>query len=725
MTVSLKDFIETHGKTLGEKIEKELTPIYNPMREDSRYDETIKSLLRKPFPVQEQIIKGLSKALYKENRNNLFVCGEMGTGKTFLGLSVIATSPKPLRSLIVCPGHLVEKWTREAKTTIPGIKTIDLAVNNTISILDALRHERKPRQHEIWVISKDKAKLSYRWAPAYTTSKTSKYPICPSCGKNPMSSDDEILTINMLTKKPCKCHCKSPLWQALPKPRRYAPAEFIKKYLKNAFDMTILDEVHDYKAGDTLQGHAMGQLAGSSKYFLGLTGTLNGGYADNLFYLLYRLEPSRLKEFGYKGLEKWQRTYGVIEEVKDLEEKAHVYGRIKRKNIVIKKRPGVAPEVIGRFFLDKSCFIRLADVIEGLPPYDEIVTTVEMLPEQKKAYKTLEDKLRKAVTKHRMRATASMLQSLLCYPDSCTTFPEHIEIKAVDKESGAITILETIKAPRLEINCLLPKEKELVRIISEEKKQGRKTLLYVTFTGTRDIRQRVKEALESENFKVSILPETIEPKKREQWIEKNCHDTDTLITNPELVKVGLDLIQFPTVIFYQTGYNIFTLRQAARRSWRIGQTKPVKVHFFTYQNTMQETAITLIAKKLEIALLVEGDLPEGLAQYQAEGGSLVEEMTKALIEGRNYTGAETAWANFRKREIESSLDITQKETIFTEKTDTKITKTKPLTKTTITENTIINVTIIEGKKKKTSKLSVRYGELDEALKGKTAQYAMF
>jgi hypothetical protein len=135
--------------------------------------------------------------------------------------------------------------------------------------------------------------------------------------------------------------------------------------------------------------------------------------------------------------------------------------------------------------------------------------------------------------------------------------------------------------------------------------------------------------------------------------------------------------------------------------------------------------VSLIAKKLEIALLVEGDLPEGLAQYQVEGGSLVEEMAKALVENRSYSGAETAWANFRKREIESSLDITKKETVFTEKQDTKVSKTKPPAKTTVTENTVVNITIMEGKKKKTSKLSVKYGDLNETLKGKVAQFAMF
>ena len=716
MTISLKDFIERHGKALGEKIEKELTPVYNPMKDNT----TIKPLQRTPFPVQEEIIKGLAKALYQKDRKKLFVCGEMGTGKTFLGLAAIAMSPKPMRSLIVCPGHLVEKWARETKLTIPNVKVTDLAVKNVITILDKLRHEKTPlKTHEVWIISKERAKLSYRWGAAYTTTKTSGYPKCPDCGENPKDKDDEILSIETLNKKRCICQCKSPLWQALPKIRRYSPAEYIKKYLKNTFNMVILDEIHDYKAGDTLQGHTMGQLVSSSTYFLGLTGTLTGGYADNLFYLLYRLAPQTLKEFGYGGVEKWQKAYGVIEEVRKIDEEDHAYGRIKRKNVIVKKRPGVSPEVIGKYFLDKSCFIRLADVIDGLPPYDEIVTSIEMEASQRKAYIELEVNLRKAVQKYKMKATAPMLQALLSYPDSCTTYPEFIEIKG-NKETN--NVLDTITADKLTTK-VLPKERELLNIVKKEKEEKRKVLLYLTFTGTRDIRQRLKAVLEKSKYAVGILPETIEPKKREKWIEQNSHHFDVLITNPELVKVGLDLIQFPTIIFYQVGYNIFTLKQAARRSWRIGQTRPVKVHYITYKNTMQETALTLIAKKLEIALMVEGDLPEGLAQYQTEGGSLAEEMAKALVEGRKYSGAETAWANFRKKEIESSLGMGKKETIFTEKKQKK--RKAPEVKTTITDNTVIKISIIEGKRKKVSNLSVRYGELDTVLQGKTVQFALF
>jgi len=718
MSVTLMEFIEKHGKALGEKVERELTPVYNPL--DTSPGLEMKPLLRAPFPVQEEIIKGMAKAMYRLDRKKLYIGGEMGVGKSFLSLGVISMAPRPMRSLVVCPGHLVEKWIREAKATLPDVRVVDLAVKDAISVLDKLRGEKAPlRQHEVWVISKERAKLSHGWAPAFVTSRLSEFPTCPECGSVVKDADDEIVLVSTLAKKRCKCQCGSPLWQAIPKPRRYAPAEFIKKYLRGKFGLVILDEVHEFKAGDSLQGAVMGQLSVSAPYFLGLTGTLNGGYADNLFYLLYRLQPGRFADFGYAGAEKWQRAYGVVEETKLLEDTDHAYGRIKRRNVVIKKRPGVSPEVVGKFFLDKSAFIRLADVIDGLPPYDEVVTAVEMERVQKKAYKNLEQELRAAVKSYKMKATGAMLQSLLCYPDSCVVFPEHIEIK--DKEAQ---ILASISAPKLDI-ALLPKEKELLNIVKEEKAQGRKVLLYLTFTGNRDTRARLKGVLEGKGYTVGVLPETIEPKKRESWIDQNAHMFDVLITNPELVKVGLDLIQFPTVVFFQVGYNIFTLRQAARRSWRIGQKLPVKVYYLTYRNTMQETAISLITKKLEIALMVEGDLPEGLAQYQVEGGSLIEEMAKALVDGRTYSGAETAWANFRRKEVESSLGIGKKETIFTEKTINSVAKPKPVITTTVIENTVVNVTIYEGRGKRQSTLSVKYGDLDTTLKGKVAQFSLF
>ena len=66
------------------------------------------------------------------------------------------------------------------------------------------------------------------------------------------------------------------------------------------------------------------------------------------------------------------------------------------------------------------------------------------------------------------------------------------------------------------------------------------------------------------------------------------------------------------------------MRQASRRSWRIGQTEPVQVVFMAYRNTLQADALKLVAKKLQSSLAVEGELPEdGLAAYGDAGDDLM------------------------------------------------------------------------------------------------------
>src|SRR6516164_3320475 len=79
----------------------------------------------------------------------------------------------------------------------------------------------------------------------------------------------------------------SPLWQAdADKIRRMAPIEFIGRYMPEWFDYAICDEIHQL-AGDTAQGNALGTLASCTDRIVGLTGTLLGAYADDLFNTLF------------------------------------------------------------------------------------------------------------------------------------------------------------------------------------------------------------------------------------------------------------------------------------------------------------------------------------------------------------------------------------------------------------------------------------------------------
>ncbi len=62
--------------------------------------------------------------------------------------------------------------------------------------------------------------------------------------------------------------------------------------------------------------------------------------------------------------------------------------------------------------------------------------------------------------------------------------------------------------------------------------------------------------------------------------------------------------------------SVYAMHRASRRSWRIGQTQPVKVLFMAYRNTLHADALKLVAQKLPSSLAVEGELPEdGLAAY--------------------------------------------------------------------------------------------------------------
>ncbi|KAG0755037.1 hypothetical protein G6F22_020744 [Rhizopus arrhizus] len=107
---------------------------------------------------------------------------------------------------------------------------------------------------------------------------------------------------------------------------------------------------------------------------------------------------------------------------------------------------------------------------------------------------------------------------------------------------------------------------------------------------------------------------------------------DALVCNPELVKTGLDMLEFPTILFMQTGYNVYTLQQAARRSWRIGQTREVDVDFLGYQGTAQMRCLQLMAQKIAVSQSTSGDMPDsGLDTLNQGGDSIEVALAKQLV----------------------------------------------------------------------------------------------
>ena len=210
------------------------------------------------------------------------------------------------------------------------------------------------------------------------------------------------------------------------------------------------------------------------------------------------------------------------------------------------------------------------------------------------------------------------INTLMSYPDR----PFDNE-PIIDPVTGEIIV----EPPELPKDSVYAKERKLIELVKDNLSDRRKVFTYCQYTGVKDVTSRLQNLLLDEGINAEILRYTVKPEKREEWIQEKVNSgTDVVIANPKLVQTGLDLYDFPTLVYYQTGYSIFNLRQASRRSWRIGQDKDVNVHYLYYRPTMQEKAMKLMGSKLEASLAIEGKFSEEGLLAMTQG----EDMTTAI-----------------------------------------------------------------------------------------------
>ena len=582
------------------------------------------------------------------------------------------------RILVLCPPHLVPKWKREVEMTVPGARAVIVK-----SITDLERLRLSVGSGPLFaVMSREKAKLSYRWMPAVIqrwavskgrllrdeeTGEPFRVPCCPDCTAQVVDKDGVPLTDADLNRRKHTCAgCGGPLWQADKSgPARYPLADYVKHRMKGFFDLLVGDEVHEYKGRGSAQGIAAGVLADVCGKSLSLSGTLMGGYSSTLFHLLYRFSPELRTDFERSDEHRWIQRYG-FEEVtvgKDDDDAVEDGRNSRRRKFrkVVRERPGLVPSALFHI-IGNTVFLRLADVASGLPDYDEQILLSSMDSEedatgysQRSAYNTVYEELRlklaEALKAGSKRLLATYLQTLLAYPEGCTKGET-----VFDPRSGDVIV----QVPPLSEDKLYPKEKALVDLVAAERMEGRRVLVYATHTGTRDITERMDDILTRHGFRVAVMKaDAVAPERREAWVADRVKEgIDVMICHPRLVQTGLDLIDFPTLCWFETDYSVYVMRQASRRSWRIGQTRPVKVVFMAYRNTLQAGALKLVAKKLQSSLAVEGELPEdGLAAYGDDGDDLMMALARKIVSGEEEDETETVEAVFAQaRDAEATAE---------------------------------------------------------------------
>ena len=486
--------------------------------------------------------------------------------------------------------------------------------------------------------------------------------------------------------------------------RRYPLADYLRKRYRGVFRSVICDEAHQFKGAGTAQGFAAASLVdacdpGGTALFL--TGTLFSGYCSDLYPMLWRLLPELRQTFAYGDLKRWVDLYGVRQKVVKVREGRREDGsRSKRREDkpLVKELPGISPLVL-RHLLDSCLFLELADVAPGLPPYTEEAVVVPMGEPLGAVYAAFEREttgaLKEMLARYDTSGLAAWFQGLMIQPN--------LPWRGFTTIASQGVVLG--QAEPLPEETIYPKERALLDLVRCERAEGRRALVYVEHTGAYDLLPRLKALLEADDVAwreewrarsdgvtlrdpdvpaathiehaceqqimaappllhppgqrvhVSLLRSgTVASAQREAWLARTVEEgCDVLLCHSGLVEVGLDLLAFPTIICDEVIFSTTRIRQATRRSYRPGQTRPVRVYQLVYDHAMEARGLALIASKIKSSLMVEGKLPgEGFSSFGADPGQQGGQADLLLELARSVLADEAGGA----RDVAGSLEAT-------------------------------------------------------------------
>ena len=161
-----------------------------------------------------------------------------------------------------------------------------------------------------------------------------------------------------------------------------------------------------------------------------------------------------------------------------------------------------------------------------------------MTEPQAKQYAWLDTTLQSLVAEARERGDLGLisvwLQNVLARPNSGFRLEGvsrqlgkvHVPLQALqpdpDDPSGPRQLQNILLEPVVRDAELLPKEAWLASYCQAEAAQGRKVLVYVRQTATRDIQPRLVETLARAGLRTISLPDSVEAVRREAWIAQRA-----------------------------------------------------------------------------------------------------------------------------------------------------------------------------------------------------------
>jgi len=429
--------------------------------------------------------------------------------------------------------------------------------------------------------------------------------------------------------------CAAPLYEN--EPFAYGGRWPVAKYLNTMHPgeyYFILDEAHNAKSGDSNVGAASHHLIRGSINSIAMTGTIFNGYARSLFYLLYRLSWRFRELYGFHDVEQFVQTHGLIETVTvtsaESAKRTSAYGYTSDSRTYTREIPGASPELVA-MMAPITVWLRLADVGIELPKRTEYVVPVPLSAGLQAYYRQVEIGRGIAIAAYN-EGDRGPLSRWLWWALGGLDCPVNEKILGLGDVTG-VTMPESGYA----------KDAHLVNLVTSQMNRNRGVAIFVEQVNRRDPRDRIAALLAAHGIHADILDvSTCAPDGRmeviEGWIAeaKKRGQPPVLITNGALVREGVDLLAYKTLVEVGQQFNVTMLRQRAARSHRIGQTEEVEIYYLYYEGTYQEDALSLIATKLAAMDQVDGEVPAGLAEFSMGENNFMAALLKSAeaVEGR-------------------------------------------------------------------------------------------
>ncbi|NJL73642.1 MAG: hypothetical protein HC892_00075 [Saprospiraceae bacterium] len=455
----------------------------------------------------------------------------------------------------------------------------------------------------------------------------------------------------------------SPWFQQKPD---YAPnaglAAIIVKEIGKRIHTLIADEAHEYKSDSSAQGIAFSRIAEKARKIVALTATPNNGRADSAIQLEYAINPTRMNDhFGHNGSSTamWVARMGITEEFFT---NAEVLDYGKRTVKMTKTSPkvgiGATPAQL-IWGLDHFIYVGLEDMSAEMPTMEDIVIPVmvnhEIAVEYDKAVSWYESYANDR--KKRLGDVSAQAKLNHFKAEWLNAFwkPYNFTHNFREEKGGEVirTEVKTPYSPKV-INTISNKEQKLLEIVYDELAEGRKVTVYTNTSGhTAHIAELIRNEVTPNVVELHI--DTCKTNEREAWFKRQMAEgAEVLVTNMDLVKTGIDLVETPTIIFFEHSPNIFTVLQARGRAWRAIQTEPCKAYYLinsidgeTIDNPEAALLYFNIARKMDTVRFLTGKGEHGAIQATGVRKSLDEELAEIIAENVDLNKIAQAFKNAR------------------------------------------------------------------------------